>query len=47
MIKWGAVVEAADHDALIDYLSSNFSPDQPPYQPPRTSVEKNSPGKSR
>jgi hypothetical protein len=46
MIKWGAVVDAADHDALIDYLSLNFSPDQPPYQPPRTSVEKNSPRKS-
>ena len=42
MIKWGAVVEASDHDALIDYLSSNFSPDQPPYEAPRTAVEKNS-----
>jgi|SRR5579862_661851 len=38
MIKWGAVVDAADHDALIDYLSTNFSPDQPPYEPPRTST---------
>ena len=47
MIKWGAVVDAADHDALIDYLSSNFSPDQPPYEPSRTSVEKNSPRKSK
>jgi hypothetical protein len=45
MMKWGAVVDAADHDALIDYLSTNFSPDQPPYQPPRTSVKK-TPGKS-
>jgi len=36
MIKWGAVVDAADHDALVDYLSANFSPDQPPYEPPRT-----------
>jgi hypothetical protein len=42
MIKWGAVVDASDRDALIDYLSSNFSPDQPPYEPPRTAVEKNS-----
>lgn len=41
MIKWGAVVEASDHDALIDYLSSNFSPDQPPYEAPRTAVQKN------
>lgn len=36
MIKWGAVVDAGDHDALIDYLSTNFSDDQPPYNPPRT-----------
>jgi hypothetical protein len=37
MIKWGAVVDANDRDALIDYLSTNFSPDQPAYQPPRSS----------
>jgi hypothetical protein len=42
MIKWGAVLEASDHDALIDYLSSNFSPDQPPYEAPRTAVQKSS-----
>ena len=36
MVKWGALVDTNDRDALIDYLSSNFSPDQPPYQPPRT-----------
>ena len=36
MIKWGAVVDAADRDALIDYLSANFSPDKPAYDPPRT-----------
>lgn len=36
MIKWGAVVDSADHDALIDYLSTNFGVDQPPYHPPRT-----------
>jgi hypothetical protein len=47
MIKWGAVVDAADRDALIDYLSSNFSPDRPPYQPPRTAVAKNSQRKSK
>ena len=46
MVKWGAVVDAADRDALIDYLSENFSPDKPPYIPPRTSKEKIS-GKSR
>jgi hypothetical protein len=37
MTKWGALVDPADHDALIDYLSTNFSPDKPPYDPPRTS----------
>jgi hypothetical protein len=37
MTKWGALVDAPDRDALIDYLSANFSPDKPPYDPPRTS----------
>jgi hypothetical protein len=37
MTKWGAVVDLADHDALIDYLSTNFSPDKPAYEPQRTS----------
>ena len=36
MIKWGAFVEPADHDAFIDYLSTNFPPDKPPYVAPRT-----------
>jgi hypothetical protein len=40
MIKWGAVVDANDHDALIDYLSANFSPDKAQYEPPRSSPEK-------
>ena len=40
MIKWGAVVDPADHDALIDYLSTNFGVDQPAYRAPRTSLEK-------
>lgn len=39
MIKWGAVVDASDHDALIDYLSANFGVDQPQYVPPRSAVE--------
>jgi hypothetical protein len=46
MMKWGAVVDAGDRDALIDYLSTNFSPDQPAYEPPRTAVEKSGPQKS-
>jgi hypothetical protein len=37
MTKWGALVDPADRDALIDYLSTNFSPDKPPYDPQRTS----------
>jgi hypothetical protein len=41
MVKWGAVVDANDHDALIDYLSTNFGPDQPAYEPPRTAADKN------
>jgi hypothetical protein len=40
MVKWGAVVHAGDHDALIDYLSENFSPDKPPYDPPRSASER-------
>ena len=46
MMKWGAVVDPSDHDALVDYLSVNFSPDQPAYEPPRTAVEKSGPQKS-
>jgi len=42
MVKWGAVVDANDRDALIDYLSLNFSPDQPAYAPPRTAAAKTS-----
>jgi hypothetical protein len=40
MTKWGAVVDPADRGALIDYLSVNFSPDQPAYQAPRTAPVK-------
>ena len=36
MTKWGAVVDPADRDVLIDYFSENFSPDKPPYVPPRS-----------
>jgi len=37
MIKWGAVVDAADQDSFIEYLSSNFPPDKAPDAMPRTS----------
>ena len=36
MVKWGAEVDPADRDALIDYLSDNFGPDQPPYVAPKS-----------
>jgi hypothetical protein len=39
MIKWGAEVDAADHDGLIDYFSANFGPDQAAYEAPRTVVK--------
>jgi hypothetical protein len=42
MIKWGAVVDPQDRDALIDYLSENFGPDKPPYDPPRSELLKSS-----
>jgi hypothetical protein len=36
MTKWGAEVDPKDRDALIDYLSANFGPDQSPYVAPRS-----------
>ncbi|HLV87952.1 MAG TPA: hypothetical protein VKV39_13295 [Candidatus Sulfotelmatobacter sp.] len=42
MVKWGAVVDANDHDALVDYFSANFGVDQPQFQPPRTPEKKSS-----
>ena len=42
MTKWGAVVDPNDHDALVDYLSTNFSADKDPYVAPRTSITKGS-----
>ncbi len=40
MMKWGAVLDAADRDALVDYLSTNFSPEQPAYSASRTAQVK-------
>ncbi len=40
MVKWGAVVDANDRDALIDYLSGNFGQERPEYSAPRTVHEK-------
>lgn len=36
MIKWGALVEAADRDGFVEYLSINFPPDKPAYVAERT-----------
>ena len=40
MIKWGAEVDpnTKDHDALIDYFSTNFGTDQPAYEAPKTAA---------
>jgi hypothetical protein len=40
MIKWGAVVDAQDHDALIEYLSTSFGTDRPAYVPDRLATPK-------
>lgn len=40
MMKWGALVDSTDRDALIDYLSTNFGTDRPPFQPPRFAAAK-------
>jgi hypothetical protein len=31
MVKWGAIVDPSDRDALVEYFSQNFSPDKPAY----------------
>jgi len=40
MTKWGAVVDSADLGGFIDYLSSNFPPDKPAENMPRTASGK-------
>jgi len=40
MIKWGGLVDPADRDGFIDYLSSNFPADKPPYIASRTAAQK-------
>jgi len=35
MIKWGAVVDSADRDGFVEYLSTNFPPEKPPAPMPR------------
>ena len=38
MTKWGAEIDSQDRDALIDYFSANFGPDQPAYAAPKTTA---------
>jgi virginiamycin B lyase len=40
MVKWGALVDAADRDAVIQYLSSNFPPTKAPEPETRTARSK-------
>jgi len=40
MIKWGAVVDPADRDGFIEYLSINFPPDKAPEEMPRVASVK-------
>jgi hypothetical protein len=40
MIKWGAVVDSADRDAFIEYLSTNFPADKAPEVMPRAVAAK-------
>jgi hypothetical protein len=47
MIKWGAEVEPKDRDALIDYFSANFGPDQPAYAAPRSGTQSASQTKAK
>ena len=40
MVKWGAILNASDRDALIEYLSANFPPEKRPYVAPRSARSK-------
>ena len=40
MVKWGAVVDAADRELMIDYFSTNFPPDKAPYVAERSASTK-------
>ena len=47
MIKWGAEVDPKDRDALIDYFSANFGPDEPAYAAPRRATQSASQTKAK
>jgi hypothetical protein len=40
MVKWGALVDPADRDSFVDYLSANFPADKPAEPVARTAAEK-------
>jgi hypothetical protein len=40
MIKWGAMVDSGDREALVEYLSVNFPPNKPPATMPRAIAAK-------
>ena len=40
MIRWGALVDPADHDAFVDHLSANFPPDKSAYVAAKTAPQK-------
>ena len=40
MVKWGAIVDPSDRDALVEYFSTNFSPDKPLYVAQRSASSK-------
>ena len=46
MTKWGALVEAQDRDAVIDYLSTNFPADKAPAAPQYRAPASPKPAKS-
>jgi hypothetical protein len=40
MIKWGAILDPSDRDALVNYFSTNFAPDRPAYVAQRSARAK-------
>jgi hypothetical protein len=40
MVKWGALVDPADQDSFVDYLSANFPADKPAEPAARTAAQK-------
>ena len=45
MVKWGALLNSSDRDALIEYLSTNFPPEKPAYLAPRSGPARSSASK--